>query len=105
MAKAQLLYRDGGRAFLSGVLDFDTVADLRSSGAKLLARQPRVVIDLRGVSGCNSAGLALLVEWMRHARRHGTYLAYARMPEQMLALVRLTGLDAVLGAVGRPRRS
>ena len=33
MAKAQLLYRDGGRAFLSGVLDFDTVADLVSFGS------------------------------------------------------------------------
>jgi len=44
----------------------------------------------------DSAGLALLVEWMRAARRAGRPLRYRAIPPQMLAIARVSSLDQVL---------
>ncbi|HEB99345.1 MAG TPA: STAS domain-containing protein, partial [Thiotrichales bacterium] len=49
-----------------------------------------------GVGRADSAGLALLVEWMREARRQGREIRFLGMPAQMSAIAEVSGLSELL---------
>lgn len=85
-----------GQFRLLGELGFDTVPALLRHAEGRLTACPRLEIDLAGVSRADSAGLALLIEWLRQARARAQEIRFVNMPEQMRALVRVSGLDEVL---------
>ncbi len=82
---------------LSGELDRAAVAALWPQGAQLARAGARVELDLAGVRRADSAGVALLVEWLRLAREAGGDIAYAAAPAQMRAILRISDLEEVLG--------
>ncbi len=57
---------------------------------------PAVAVDLREVERSDSAGVALLVAWMRSARQAQRDIRFLNMPSQMLNIARVSGLDAIL---------
>ncbi|MGH8593023.1 MAG: STAS domain-containing protein [Gammaproteobacteria bacterium] len=57
---------------------------------------PGKVLDLSGVEGFDSAGLAFLVELQRRARRAGVSLSYRNIPMRMRAVASVYGLDEIL---------
>ena len=82
---------------LTGTLDFDSVVDLQPVGRDwLLGAGASARLDLAGVTHSSSAGLALLLDWMRVAGGAGKTLHIENMPAYMLALARISGLDAFL---------
>ncbi|MBK8161838.1 MAG: STAS domain-containing protein [Gammaproteobacteria bacterium] len=82
---------------VSGELSFATVPALLERGAALLAAGGgRIRLDLGGVTRADSAGLALLVEWLRLARSRRASLEIMNMPEQLRAIARVCGLDGIL---------
>jgi len=85
-----------GRLLLSGDLDFATVGDLLQQARPLLADRPSTVIDLADVRRANSAGLALLLEWLAEARREGRELKFANLPPSLTAIAELSHLTALL---------
>jgi len=91
---------DDGVFLLSGELSFASVPGLLREGRQRLikrgASDATITVDLQGVSRTDSAGLALLVEWTRDARRQGGEIAFLNIPAQMAALARLSGLEGVL---------
>lgn len=96
MSSVRLEPGEDGRFLLSGMLSFGTVPDLWQRSRALFDGRPQVRIDLGGVERSDSAGLALLVEWMREAARRGAELRFVNMPAQMLAIARVSGLDHIL---------
>jgi phospholipid transport system transporter-binding protein len=62
----------------------------------LLQNGVEVVVDLSGVDRIDSAGLALLVEWLREARRKGTSIRFENIPVRMLAIAKVCGLEQIL---------
>ncbi len=81
---------------LSGELSFQSVPDLSGQIATLLQQDTELVIRLDKVSRADSAGVAMLLEWLRLARQQGKSLQFVDIPEQMLAIVRVSGLDSIL---------
>lgn len=82
---------------VSGELSFATVPALLEQGAALLAgRGDRIRLDLGGVTRADSAGLALLIEWLRLARRRRAEVEFSNIPPQMLAIARVSGIEDVL---------
>lgn len=94
---------DGFR--VRGELGFETVVDLLERGEPLLRRGGRVEVDLSQVSATDSAGLALLIDWMRIAQEAGTELRYHGVPEQLMALASISDLDDILIDVEAPSRA
>lgn len=80
---------------VSGELSFDTVPEVLERSRDLFGRAERIDIDLSGVERSDSAGLALLVEWMREAERLHKPIQFLNIPPQMMAMVRVSGLDQV----------
>ena len=87
---------------IQGALTFATVTRLLARSLELFSRAEALDIDLDGVDHADSAGLALLVEWMRYARRRDLPLRFINMPPQMLAIARASSLDHVLPLVREP---
>lgn len=97
MSEIKADQRDASVLNVSGELSFASVPALLEQGNALLAgRGARIQIDLVGVTRADSAGLALLIEWLRVARHHRTSIEFRNIPPQMLAIARVSGLDGLL---------
>lgn len=88
--------RGDGHYLLSGVLSFQTVPQLWKQGGDMLDGSPQLLLDLAGVSRTDSAGIALLVEWLRMASERNARICFQNIPPQMLAIARVSGLDDLL---------
>jgi phospholipid transport system transporter-binding protein len=95
---AGTLVADGaGRFRLSGAATVPTVTLLRATGLQALAASTgEIVIDLSAISRVDSAGLALLIDWLAWARAAGRVLRFASPPGALLALARLSDVEALL---------
>ncbi|HSB95519.1 MAG TPA: STAS domain-containing protein [Spongiibacteraceae bacterium] len=83
---------------LTGVLGFVSVVELEPLGVKWLREQAAAVctIDLAAVSYSSSAGLVLLLAWLRIATQLGKTLHIKNMPADMAALASVGGLVELL---------
>jgi phospholipid transport system transporter-binding protein len=90
-----------GRYRVSGDLGFDSVADLWKQSLAQLDGSTDPIVDLSQVSHVDSAGLALIIEWVRWAHGNGVRLQLIKVPEKVLALARISEIDGFLaGALG-----
>ena len=96
MSQGQLLRQSSGQFSLAGDLSFDTVPQLVDAGAKLFQSDDQVCIDLAQVGRSDSAGLALLMSWLRLARQRGKRLCFRQVPSQLLGLARVSGVEHLL---------
>jgi phospholipid transport system transporter-binding protein len=85
-----------GQIAVYGDLSFATVPAALQKSLRLLTRASETTIDLGGVERADSAGLALLLEWIRLARRQNIQLRYRNIPSQIATLARVSGLDSQL---------
>ncbi len=81
---------------LCGVLDFRTVPALEHALDKLLKDRHQLSIDLSGISRADSAGLALMIEWLILADRYDTRLSLVNLPTQMQNISRVSNLEGIL---------
>lgn len=79
-----------------GPMDFDSVSHLLVAGEALLTRSGTLQIDLGGVTTANSAGLALLLEWMDLARSRGIHIFYTNVPASLQRIAAFSNLAALL---------
>lgn len=96
MNETTLRAGDDGVYVISGPLTFDSAPGLWQQGLRLLDGADAVVLDLEDVTRTDSAGLALLVAWMREARRRGVHIRFRHIPEQLMAIARTCNLQKLL---------
>ncbi len=89
---------DAERSRVVGSLDFATVTHLLPLGTAAIKDGHASIIDLGGVTGSDSSGLALLIEWLSVAREAKRSVRYENMPAQMLQLARLSEVEELLNA-------
>jgi phospholipid transport system transporter-binding protein len=90
MANASLTEASAGHFILNGELSFATVVGLLERGRTAFAGQREVEVELSGVTHADSAGLALLLEWLRLARLQGQKLVYKSVPKQLHTLANIS---------------
>jgi phospholipid transport system transporter-binding protein len=92
------LTTDADTLAITGVLDFDTVVSLQAEGQQWIetAAPNPFTVELSAVQYSTSAGLALLLDWLRVAARSGKTARLQGMPADMQALVGVGGLEQVL---------
>ena len=96
MTAAQIISLGNGRMQLTGVLNLDSIPGLLSEIDALSYDTPSLTVDLKTVEHADSAGVALLVAWMRNAQRAQRDIRFLNMPTQMLNITRVSGLDGIL---------
>lgn len=105
MSTAKLETVGDGKFVVSGILDATTVtAVLKRSYA--LFSGPTLQVDLAGVTESDSAGLALMLEWLRLARKKNQQITFLNMPHQIAALARISEVEDLFhpnGAASEPQ--
>jgi phospholipid transport system transporter-binding protein len=96
MSETNITAGDDGGVAISGDMTFYTVPDLWRDSEDMLQQGRDVVVDLRDVHRADSAGLALLIEWTRQARQNSVTINFKHVPESLMALARMTGLNNIL---------
>lgn len=80
---------------LVGDLTMDTVPAIWQSLDASFNSERNYILDLVGVSHCDSAGLSLLIYWIEQARKQQVTLQFKHAPEQLLALAKVSEVDAL----------
>ena len=81
---------------VKGPVTFATAGQLLEAGKAVFSSQADVTINLHEVTSVDSAGLALLLEWLRQARADGRAVRFVDIPQKLLAIARLSGVEALL---------
>lgn len=93
----EFIKRAPGQFALYGELSFFTVTDALLKASRLFNKQEsQLVIDLSGLTRVDSAGLAVLLEWMVLARAESQQIRFANLPGQLLGIARVSGVDRLL---------
>jgi phospholipid transport system transporter-binding protein len=87
-----------GRCAAQGPLTFATARLARQQGLAVLrgASAEPLEIDCGAVSLADSAGLAVLLDWLSAAKAAGRKLRYTHLPEDVVALARISEVDELL---------
>jgi phospholipid transport system transporter-binding protein len=93
---AKLEQQGEGHYRVSGELSFATVTALLLQSRSLFAGESSIEVDLSGVTHADSAGLSLLIEWLRLAKVQGKQLRYSALPAQLGALANISEVEGLL---------
>lgn len=92
MTSGRITVLGDGRFALSGDLGFSSVMGLLRQSDPLFATCSEVVLDLSQVERADSAGLALLVEWLRRARRRGQRFRVLTLPQALADIAQVSNI-------------
>jgi phospholipid transport system transporter-binding protein len=81
---------------LEAPLTLATVGALRDLGVTLISAASALTLDLAAIPEVDSAGLALLIDWLAIARARSCQLHYAKPDKTLLALARLSEVEPLL---------
>lgn len=87
---------------VTGNLGFATVPEVWRQSRVVLESLADPIIDLGKVTAVDSAGLALVIEWLRWARSRGKSLTYINVPPDLLALARISEVEGLIRKATRP---
>lgn len=85
-----------GRFALSGEMTFDTAERILKASEGPFEDHTQIEVDLSGISMSDSAGLALLLEWVTWANHSVREIRFTGMPEKILAIARTTEVEQLL---------
>lgn len=91
----QITEKQGGGLAVSGAMTMQTVNILLSEFSAQLAGRD-LEIDLKEVTEIDSAAVSLLFEWLRQAHARNVSLAFVNLPDTLVSLVSLYGVDGII---------
>ena len=96
MSKFELQDIGEGRFALTGEITFETAERVLLASEEPFEQHTRIEVDLAGVTKADSAGLALLLEWITWANHTVREIRFLSMPERILAIARTTEVEQLL---------
>ena len=101
-ARVSISEPTSGRVVVTGELTFGTASEARQVGILVLesSRAERIVVDCAAVTRADSAGLAVLLDWLAWGRRRSRPLSLQNLPASLVAIARISEVDGLLTAAG-----
>ncbi|MCY7387598.1 MAG: STAS domain-containing protein [Burkholderiales bacterium] len=84
---------------IDGALNFESMPRLLEETALYAAQETLpncLAIDLANVTDIDSSAVALLLHWRREAARLGKPLRYVHLPQNLVTLAQLYGVDDMI---------
>lgn len=82
-----------GDYLVEGELTFFNLNKKNITSLDFFKSAKEICIDLAKVTSADSAGLALLIEWIKQCRIADTKLTFKNIPQQLLTLAKLGGFE------------
>lgn len=93
MSKLSIVSKGNGQWLIHGELTFATIHNKLVESPPFLRAGRDIVLDFSQVTLTDSAGLALMIEWIKAARHQRSQLHFKNVPKQLMNLAKLSGLD------------
>jgi len=84
-----------GNYMLKGSLVFNTINKAVLNTLDFKQAPSSITIDLQQVGEIDSAGLALLIEWIKFSQAHQKKLYFDNVPAQLTALAKLSYISEI----------
>ena len=85
-----------GKFSLSGELTFATAGAILTKSEMPFEEHTLIEVDLSAITDTDSAGLALLLEWITWANHTVREIRFTEMPEKIDAIAKVTEVDHLL---------
>lgn len=97
-ASLEIAVTSPGRLAARGVLTFANARGARNDGLQALRASSAhdLEMDCAGITHSDSAGLAVLLDWLAAVKREGRPLRFTNLPQGLLALARISGVEEML---------
>ncbi len=96
MSNFKMQDQGGGKFALSGHMVFETAGQILFDSEVLFEEHTRIEVDLSGVTDTDSAGLALLLEWITWANHTVREIRFIDTPAKIDAIARTTEVDHLM---------
>ncbi len=93
MIPLTLTIRSAGVLELAGDLTFATIDKKTVLLCDFNTLDSDIIMDFSQIHNSDSAGLALLIEWIKLSQTTQRHLKFRYLPEQLLTLAKLCGFD------------
>lgn len=93
MSKVSIIESTPGVFSVSGELTFASINKDTIKSFAFLKKANPVVLDFGQITNTDSAGLALVIEWLKYAYQNHIEVKLHNLPKQLLTLAKLSGLD------------
>jgi phospholipid transport system transporter-binding protein len=90
---------ENNRWWISGELSFATVDQLLVEFNTIVKDTPPKIIDLSEITHTDSAGLALLIEWLKF----DNLINFHNIPSQLLSIAAVSGVKDMFNSNGSSR--
>lgn len=87
-----------GNVEVRGALTFATARRARAAASKLVAVHggPALAVNCAAVTASDSAGLAVLLDWLALAKRHGRAVRFMNLPAPIRAVAHISEVESLL---------
>jgi phospholipid transport system transporter-binding protein len=92
----ELVDNGDGNFSLKGQMTFSTAGDILRDSEEPFEKHTRIEVDLSGVTETDSAGLALLLEWITWANHTVREIRFIGVPAIINAIAKTTEVDSLL---------
>jgi phospholipid transport system transporter-binding protein len=82
-----------GQFVAEGTLTFSSIDKKTVKSLAFTKNTDQISIDLAKIEASDSAGLALLIEWLKLGKQTNTQVTFKNLPQQLQALAKLSGFD------------
>jgi len=90
-----------GRFAVHGVLGFETVTKVLEVSKTMFSEYSIIEVDFSNVERSDSAGLALLIEWVNWAKHYVREISYKNIPEEIRSIAEISEVEWMLAAGAR----
>jgi phospholipid transport system transporter-binding protein len=94
--EVRLIDRGDGRFAVAGDLNLQTVVEALERSKALFGAHSSIELDLAGVQRADSAGLALMLEWVNWARNSAREIRFDNVPAQITSIAQISEVEDML---------
>lgn len=81
---------------IRGDLDFSNVMSVYNKSLPLFGKTSEWVFDFSQLHSSDSAGLALMVEWMKLSKKMNSVISFNHLSEEIMSLAKAADMDGML---------
>jgi phospholipid transport system transporter-binding protein len=82
--------------FISGDLDFTNVMSVYEKSLALTFQCPELIFDFSSLKSTNSAGLTLLIEWIKLSKKQNKSIRFMHLPQEIMSIAKAADIDEML---------
>ena len=92
----KLLVKNKNTATIVGSFTVEHVNSIISAGNEFIFQADHPNFDLSEIAVCDSSSVAMLIKWCSLAKNQNKQIKFSSMPNQMLAIMKVSGIDSLL---------